>query len=275
MDQTSLKKYYKGREWLYDKYEYYTLYHSIIADNVDIWFEETTPKVFKSGKEPNFKNPNGVILTKFNKRQTIDWLNLMSEYSTELNNLGKKAACDTTLLEIVCALKKQFQTKKDFEEAIHNNFPEMNYDYSNESLMGSWEGDYFSLICDKLFEYSASRYLQQLKKNEYNIYVWYRNKKDDSSAPIRCTIGQFLDIMNSTINLKIEQRFKGVGEAEAPLLFKTTVNPKYRKLYRITIEDIKQAKATFELLHGKSAELREKRRELLDSASISYADIDN
>ena len=81
--------------------------------------------------------------------------------------------------------------------------------------------------------------------------------------------------MNSTINLKIEQRFKGVGEAETPLLFKTTVNPKFRKLYRITIEDINEAKKTFELLHGKSAELREKRRDLLDSASISYIDIDN
>ena len=55
----------------------------------------------------------------------------------------------------------------------------------------------------------------------------------------------------------------------------TTTNPKLRKLYRITIEDIKYAQDVFELLHGKSAELREQRRALLDNAEISYADIDN
>lgn len=272
MDQVSLKKYYKGREWLYDKYEYYNLYHSIIADNVDLWFEDTPDDVLKSGKTPKITAP---YITKFSKKQVIEWMNLTSEYSTELNNLGKKAACNTTLLEIICSFKRHFKNKKDFETAIKNNFPEMHYDPANESLMGSWEGDYFSLICDKLFDYSASRYLQQLYKNADNVYVWFKSKKDTDGTPTRCTVGQFLDIMTSTINLKIEQRFKGVGEAEAPLLFKTTVNPKFRKLYKITIEDIKEAKATFELLHGKSADLRERRRELLDSASISYADIDN
>lgn len=272
MDQSSLKKYYKGREWLYDKYEYYDLYHNIIADNVDLWIEETPADVLKSGKTPKLTTP---YITKLTKKQMVQWMNMTSEYSAELNNLGKKAACNPTLLEIVCSLKKHFKNKKDFETAIHNNFPEMSYDINNESLMGSWDGDYFSLICDKLFDYSASRYLQQLARNENNIYVWFRSKKDPDGKPTRCTVGQFLDIMTSTINLKIEQRFKGVGEAEAQLLFKTTINPKLRKLYKITIEDIKEAKATFELLHGKSAELREKRRELLDSASLSYADIDN
>lgn len=272
MDQSSLKKYYKGREWLYDKYEYYDLYHNIIADNVDLWIEETPADILKSGKTPKLTAP---YITKLTKKQMVQWMNMTSEYSAELNNLGKKAACNPTLLEIVCSLKKHFKNKKDFETAIHNNFPEMSYDINNESLMGSWDGDYFSLICDKLFDYSASRYLQQLARNDYNVYVWFRSKKDPDGKPTRCTVGQFLDIMTSTINLKIEQRFKGVGEAEAQLLFKTTINPKLRKLYKITIEDIKEAKATFELLHGKSAELREKRRELLDSASLSYADIDN
>lgn len=272
MDQSSLKKYYSGREWLYDKYEYYDLYHNVIADNIDFWIEETPADVLKKGITPKITAP---YITKMNKKQIVMWMNMTSEYSAELNNLGKKAACNTTLLEMVCAFKKTFMNKKDFEEAIHNNFPEMYYDSKAESLMGSMDGDYFSLICDSIFDYSASRYMQQLAKNDNHIYVWFKSKKDPDAKPIRCTIGQFLDIMTSTINLKIEQRFKGVGEAETALLFKTTVNPKFRKLYRITIEDINEAKKTFELLHGKSAELREKRRDLLDSASISYIDIDN
>ena len=81
--------------------------------------------------------------------------------------------------------------------------------------------------------------------------------------------------MELTVKLIIEQRYKGVGEVTADLLFATTMNPKYRKLYCITIEDMNEALATFELLHGKSSELRERRRQLLDNAQISYMDIDN
>ena len=45
MDKTSLKKYYSGREWLYDKYEYYDLYHSIIADNIEAYLAGTPKSV--------------------------------------------------------------------------------------------------------------------------------------------------------------------------------------------------------------------------------------
>ena len=66
-----------------------------------------------------------------------------------------------------------------------------------------------------------------------------------------------------------------LGESDADLLFRTTTNPKYRKLLKITIKDAKKAAEVFELLHGKSVKLREARRELIDNTHLSYADIDN
>ena len=66
-----------------------------------------------------------------------------------------------------------------------------------------------------------------------------------------------------------------VGEADADLLFRTVTNPKYRKLLQIDINDTDEANRIFELLHGKSAKLREARRELIDNTKLSYADIDN
>ena len=59
------------------------------------------------------------------------------------------------------------------------------------------------------------------------------------------------------------------------MLFKTTTNPKYRKLLKIDIKDLDKTTDTFELLHGKSPKLREARRELIDNTHLSYADIDN
>lgn len=66
-----------------------------------------------------------------------------------------------------------------------------------------------------------------------------------------------------------------VGEADAELLFRTTTNPKYRKLLKIDIKDFDKTTGVFELLHGKSVKLREARRELIDNTHLSYADIDN
>ena len=150
----------------------------------------------------------------------------------------------------------------------------MNYDAATESLIGSWNGNYFSLICDRLFMRSAARFMPQMLKNQ-TIFVRYRLKNEKDKKFTRCTIGEFLALMELTVKLIIEQRYKGVGEVTADLLFATTMNPKYRKLYCITIEDMNEALATFELLHGKSSELRERRRQLLDNAQISYMDIDN
>ena len=68
---------------------------------------------------------------------------------------------------------------------------------------------------------------------------------------------------------------KGVGDADADLLFRTTTNPKYRRLIQVKITDVEHADEIFELMHGKSEKIREARRQLVDSTRLSYADIDN
>jgi len=270
MEEKSLKKYYKGRPWLYDKWEYYNLYHDIIADNVDLFLEDTTPDMVKKNRAPKWTDP---CVKQLSKKETVRWLNKNSEYLLELGNLRKRASASTSLLERVCYYKVIFQNEQEFGKHIVKLYPECAYDIINHSIKGSIDGRHETLICDELFMRNASRYMKQMMKN-HSIYVWYR-EKGSKAAPKRCSIGEFLTIAMASIKLKIEQRFKGLGEAEPSLLFMTTTNPKLRKLYRITIEDIKYAKDIFELLHGKSADLREQRRALLDSAEISYADIDN
>ena len=266
MDLRSLRKYYNGREWLYDKNEYYNMINTIIADNCEIALEISPTSRGGKSREPEVQ-----IL---NKKEALNWLNLNSEYKLELDNLGKKSACDTNILETVCYLKVTSKNPVEFKKNLNKSFPEMTYDESNYSLIGSWNGEFFSLICDSLFDKSAVRFLREMQKNN-TIYVWYRNKKNDSDKMKRATIGEFLDDMGKTFNVKIDQRFKGLGESDADLLFRTTTNPKYRKLLKITLPDAKKAAEVFELLHGKSPKLREARRELIDNTNLSYADIDN
>lgn len=270
MDEKSIRKYNPERLWLYDKWEYYHLYHRIVADAAEIWLENTPVEFVKKNKAPKFGDE---CLQKLSKKQTIDWLNMNAEYMLELNNFEKKATGNAIILETIIYYKMIFPRESDFETHIVQAFPEMRYDSKTHTLRGSLNSEHFTLICDNLFMRSATRYIMQMKQNP-SIYIWYRQRGSDDK-PVRCTIGEFLTLMQDTIRLKIDQRFKGLGEAEAPLLFKTTTNPKFRKLYQITIKDIEQDKLVFELLHGKSADLREQRRALLDEADISLADIDN
>lgn len=270
MDEKSTRKYYKGRLWLYDKWEYYDLFNNIVADVAEVWLEDTPMEAIKKNKPPKFGDP---CIQKLSRKQLLNWLNMNAEYMLELNNFEKRATCNGTILETVCYYKTLFENEAEFEKHILQVFPEMKYDTRTDALVGSWNGDHFTLICDTLFMRTATRFVRQMTRNT-SIFLWYR-EAGSKDKPVRCTIGEFLALMQNSIRLKIDQRFKGVGEAEAELLFTTTTNPKFRKLYRITIEDMEYAKGVFELLHGKSAELRERRRDLLDNAEISYADIDN
>src|SRR5699024_8708689 len=104
MDLKSLRKFYNGREWLYDKLEYYHMINTIIVDNCEIALE----KPETSGKKT--KLPDVIPL---NRKEALQWLLMNSEYKLELDNLGKKAACDPSILENVCFLKMKYPNPQD------------------------------------------------------------------------------------------------------------------------------------------------------------------
>lgn len=264
LDKKTMKKFYNGREWLYDKNEFYNLYNSIIAENTDISLVLPGNKVGETLSTPTALK---------NKSIRKEWLEQNSEYSLELSNLGKKSTCDEYIVELVCYYKLICKDNDMlFKTLIEKEFPEMDYDLDNKALIGAWDGNRFSLICDNLFMKSAKRFIEILKLNPT---VWIMASATKDSELQKYTIGSFYKEMYRLYTLDIESRFKGLGEAESELLFMTTTNPVHRKLLRFNIKDAKKFSELLDLLHGKNANMREKRREMLENASISYADIDN
>lgn len=264
LDPTSYKKLTKnnkGDNWLYDKKDYYALISSLIANNVNICIEPA------SGKK-------GEVI-KLSKSGAAKWLTDNAEYDLELDTLSKKAACDATILENVCYCKVMSKGNEEkFKTLILKIYPEMTYDVYNHALIGSVDGEFFSLICDSIFEKNAQRFIVQMANNP-SIYVHVKNASESDDTYQRTTIGSFLVSAKKSYAIKIEQRFKGLGEAEPDVLFVTTTNPKIRRLLRMTIKDAKKAKETFAMIHGRGEQMINARRKFLSNLPISYADIDN
>lgn len=248
----SIKKYKPSKPYLYDKREYRMFEDSIIAKNVDMAV-------------------NGQILS---TQQKIDWLNMNMNYLDELDHLTNATACDPTILEYVCGVMIDMQiskNKKSKEKLFKEVFPEMKYDEKSNALTGVYNNKRYSLIMDSAFNAAAMAFINVLKNNEC-INVEYKNKHDTDATPEVATIGQFLRTVRSEYNVDVSDRFKGLGEIDPQLLFTATINPKTRKLVRLTMEDRDRVIKSMLDLHGmRNVDIR---KAMLLNANIDKDDID-
>ena len=115
---------------------------------------------------------------------------------------------------------------------------------------------YLRELIDLGYVYIAAPPLYLVKKGNKKQYAWDNDQRDK----IMLDFGQGASV----------QRYKGLGEMNAEQLWDTTMNPEYRTLRKIVVENQERADETFSILMGDDVPPR---REFIENNAV-YANID-
>jgi DNA gyrase subunit B len=115
-------------------------------------------------------------------------------------------------------------------------------------------------LIEQGYVYIATPPLYLLKKGKDHRYCWDEDQRDLMIQEMKG---------GKDVNVII-QRYKGLGEINASQLWDTTLNPEYRTLKKVTIDNAAEADRVFSMLMGDEVPPR---REFIE-ANAKYANID-
>ena len=130
-----------------------------------------------------------------------------------------------------------------------------------ETLILTFFFRYMKELIEQGYIYIATPPLYLVKKGSRQEYAWTEEQRDGFIQELKGA-GQ-----ESSVNV---QRYKGLGEMNAEQLWDTTMNPQFRTLRRVTIENAAQCDHIFSMLMGDDVPPR---RAFIE-ANAKYAKID-
>lgn len=125
-----------------------------------------------------------------------------------------------------------------------------------ETLILTFFFRYMKELIEQGHVYIATPPLYLVKKGAKRRYAWTDNERD-----------QIIESMNGGASI---QRYKGLGEMNAEQLWDTTMNPEFRTLRQVSIENATETDRIFSMLMGDEVPPR---REFIEKNAV-YANID-
>ncbi|XOV67910.1 MAG: DNA topoisomerase (ATP-hydrolyzing) subunit B [Fluviicola sp.] len=130
-----------------------------------------------------------------------------------------------------------------------------------ETLILTFFFRYMKEMIENGYVYIATPPLYQVKKGAKSQYAWDDDQRDRLIQEMKGSGSE------SSVGV---QRYKGLGEMNAEQLWDTTMNPEYRTLRQVTIENAAECDQVFSMLMGEDVPPR---REFIER-NAKYANID-
>ena len=204
-------------------------------------------------------------------RDNFDYLNKLIELSVKLT-------CNRYLLEYVAnGFATYGSTVDDFVNnvdkwlrSLAKVYREIGFDHKTKQIKATIDlTDQLILIDDNLINDLV--YIIETQK-KYGLLVHFHSEKRQLNNTT--TLAVFFEYIQDRYP-KINDRFKGLGSSSASVSKTVIMNPKTRRLIRVTMEDADMMRRMASMLVGDGKENISSRKEMLLNFKFDKEDIDN
>ena len=201
--------------------------------------------------------------------EAFDYLNTLSEVSINRST-------NRYLLEYIAyGFAKYGDTVNDFEDNIDDwirmlvkIYPELTYNHTTHQIKAVIDLiDQLIVVDDDLID--QLRYVIEIQK-KYGILIKYTDKKGNT---ISTTISRYFEYVEK-LYPSIKARYKGLGSSSADVSEEVIMDPRTRRLVRVTMDD-PETRAIFSMLVGDGKDDKEARKEMLMNFRFTMDMIDN
>jgi DNA gyrase/topoisomerase IV subunit B len=205
-----------------------------------------------------------------------DFVTESFEYLSTLSEVSINRSTNMDLLEYIAyGFAKYGDTPQDFEKHVDDwvrmlikVYPELKYDHDNHQIKAVIDlHDQLVVIDDDLV--SQLKYIINVQK-KYGLLVKYPDKNGNK---IQTTISKFFEYVEKMYPA-IKARYKGLGSSAAVVSKEVIMDPKTRRLLRVTMDDA-EIISTMGMLVGDGKENKNARKEMLMNFKFDMSMIDN
>lgn len=199
------------------------------------------------------------------------------DYLTTLSTCSINRSVDRYLLEYIANGFTKYGTTDKFIENIDewlktltNVYSEIGFDHNTHQIYATINLiDQLVAIEDELM--NELQYVIDVQK-KYGLLIEYSTKKQPS---ISTTISRFFEFIEKLYPI-VKDRFKGLGEGSTKVSKETIMDPRTRRISRVTIEDINRTINTMKVLVSKAdKECMQGRKEMMMNFKFTKDMIDN
>lgn len=210
------------------------------------------------------------------KEDAKDFVTKAFDYRNILTEVSINRSTNVYLLEYIAyGFAKYGDTVESFEDNVDDwvrmlckTYPELTYSRKSHQIKAVIDLiDQLVVVDNDLIE--QLRYIIDIQK-EYGLLVKYVDK---NKQPVQTTILRYFEYIER-LYPSIKARYKGLGSSAAAVSREVLMDPKTRRLLRVTMDDAEIMK-TMGMLVGDGKENKNARKEMLMGFKFDMSMIDN